>query len=146
MTALQSCHGMCTILTDWVTVIKIDEIWIMSFKVFVKWVPNSLCKNQCNLASHFCIAHGQIFGMGSGHLPLELYQTKNVIIAKFYFCWLFYAFSSYGKTLLSLTSSRELSTLWWCNIEQSLWCNIRQWGPPIPLILSKIAFDECVCW
>ena len=46
--------------------------------MFVKWVPNSVLIKR-DLVSHFCIKHDQIVSTGSGHLPLELNQTKNII-------------------------------------------------------------------
>ena len=48
--------------------------------------------------------------------------------------------------MIRLTFSKEL-----CLLDVVTWSNhcdvsLREWGPPFPLISSKIAFDECVCW
>ena len=56
------------------------------------------------------------------------------------FCPWLDAFSRYVKTL------RELWTVWCCNIEWSLWCNIEGGGGTNSFDWSKIAFGEGVFW
>ena len=36
----------------------------------------------------------------------------------------------------------------WCGVRKGHHCDIpwREWGPPLPLILSHLNFDECIGW